>query len=494
MRHRSPGILAAAALLLPLAAARAAAPVGWEHRVVVPTTSRDTELEVEGSLERNVNRLAALGFEVAAIAGGDGALLDELLDRRPYSAGFVDHSGQVFVVMARPAGATAPAREYRLLHARTHIGVGEIVAAHGRDGFRLVRFSHEGSRFHAAFERVEGAAARRDYAVFANRGRKSWMDQVASDPAVSGRLMRVVPMALESALVELGPEASPPAALEWLTEPFHQRSRHQDRLREKAREGFRVQLVRRRASELDLLLVRPAGAEDAAPKPSLEDAPWGGPCGRGAMAGADVLPDGDVACVAEEVAGVSNRGFDLVARPESGVGGRLLGSPDCELRLRAGAADPAWRRIASARMLETEIAARVEPGFRVTRLLAARLEEGEGRLVVFATDDPAARPGAAGGHAASAAPVLGPDRDEPGGGLLATRVAELDAALAAAPGLAGARLWFEIDDRPKRGRVRLLGCVDSPLGKEEAERVAKSLLAASPYAALPLRSEVQVEW
>lgn len=484
--------LAAAVVLLPLLPAVVAAQFRWEHRVVVPTTSRDTELEVEASLERNVNALAALGFELTAIAGGDGALLDELLDRRPYSAGFVDHSGQVFAVMARPVGAPAPPREYRLLHARTHIGVGEIVARHGRDGFRLVRFSHEGSRFHAAFERVADDAARRDYAVFANRGRKSWMDQVAADPAVSGRLTRVVPMALETALVELGPEASPPAALEWLTEPFHQRSRHQERLREKAREGFRVQLVRRRGSELDLLLVRPAGAEGAAPRPSLEDAPWGGPCGRGAMVGADVLPDGDVACVAEEAAGISNRGFDLVARPEPGVGGRLLGTPDCELRLRAGATDPVWRRIASARMLETEIAAEVEPGYRVTRLLAARLESGEGRLVVFATDDPAARPAAGGGAAAT--PALAPERDEPGGGLLATRVAELDAALAAAPGLAGARVWFELDDRPKRGRARLLGCVGSRLQKEEAERVARGLLAASPYAALPLRSEVQVEW
>jgi hypothetical protein len=143
-------------------------------------------------------------------------------------------------------------------------------------------------------------------------------------------------------------------------------------------------------------------------------------------------------------------------------------------------------------MLETEIAAEVEPGYRVTRLLAARLESGEGRLVVFATDDPAARPATGGGAAATAA--LAPERDELGGGLLATRVAELDAAIAAAPGLAGARLWFELDDRPKRGRARLLGCVGSRLQKEEAERVARGLLAASPYAALPLRSEVQVEW
>ncbi|MCZ7652839.1 MAG: hypothetical protein M5U13_17350 [Thermoanaerobaculia bacterium] len=490
-RLRSP---LAAAVLVALLPAPAIAQLRWEHRVVVPTTARDTELEVEGSLERNVNRLAALGFEVTALAGGDGGLLDALLDRRPYSAGLADHTGQVFVVMARPAGGPDPPREYRLLHARTHVGVGEIVAAHGRDGFRLVRFSHEGSHFHAAFERTGDEAARRDYAVLANRGRKSWMAQIAEDPAVASRLTRVVPMALESALVELGPAVAPPAALEWLSEPFHQRSRQQDRLRERAREGFRVQLVRRRGSELDLLLVRPAGTEGPAPRPSLEDAPWGGPCGRGAMAGADVLPDGDVACVVEEEAGVANRGFDLVARAEPELGGRLLvGTPDCALRLRAGGSGPAWARIARARMLEAEIAARVEPGFRVTRLLAARPESGEGRLVVFATDDPALRSSAAVAALSPAAP-LAPEHDEPGGDLRAARAAELDAALAAAPGLAGASLWLEIDDRPKRGRARLAGCVASRAQKEEAERVARSLLAASAYAGFELRSEVRVEW
>jgi hypothetical protein len=47
----------------------------YEHRVVVATTSWDREEDVDGSLERHVNALAARGFEVAALVGGGDAAI-----------------------------------------------------------------------------------------------------------------------------------------------------------------------------------------------------------------------------------------------------------------------------------------------------------------------------------------------------------------------------------------------------------------------------------
>ena len=129
----------------------------YEHRVVVATTSRDRELDVEESLARNVNQFAALGFEVGAIVGGDGRLVDQLLERKPYAAGIVDHGGHVLVIMSRPVGRPPLAREYRFLHARTALGVEKIVAEYGQDGFRLTVTATEGGYFHAVFERGESA-------------------------------------------------------------------------------------------------------------------------------------------------------------------------------------------------------------------------------------------------------------------------------------------------------------------------------------------------
>jgi hypothetical protein len=172
-----------------------------------------------------------------------------------------------------------------LLHTRTALGVEEIVGPLGTQGFVLAATAHDGPVFHAAFVRREDAPPA-DYRVYRNRGRASWMDQLQRDPPTLARLRRVVPMALDAALVEIGTEAAPPGALEWATVAAFRSSSIESTLGTKAAAGFRVQLARLRQNDLDVLLVRPAGP--AGPATTYDDdGPWGGPCSRGTIAGAD---------------------------------------------------------------------------------------------------------------------------------------------------------------------------------------------------------------
>ena len=378
----------------------------YEHRVAVSTTSLDTEREVEASLERNVNLLGQAGYEVTAIVGGQGVVLDQMLERKPYVAGLVDHGGHAFVIMARPAGRDAPPRRYRLLHTRGPVGVGPILDELSESGHRLVASATDGQYFHAAFEQVEeGAPA---YRLFANRGRSSWMAQIQGDAAVLARLSRVVPMGLDHALAELAPEPAAAGALEWFTVGAHLFASSDAKLQARTAEGFRVQVVRVRGNEVDVLLVRPAGA----PRPAsydLEDAPWGMPCARGAIAGADLFTDGDTYCAAERVEpAVSNRGIDLRVRPESLAGGRLLFDvPGCEAEAQLGSGRTAVRRLVLATQLERELDAKTPAGFRVTRAFAGADASRDCRLTVFTTSHPA--PAGARAPAVAANPPLAAD-------------------------------------------------------------------------------------
>ena len=460
----------------------------YEHRVVVSTTARDREQDVEASLERNVNRLAAIGFEIAAFVEGDAALIDELLERKAYVAGSVDHAGQVLVVMTRPVGRTVTPREYRLLHTRTPRGTDTIVAELGRQGYRLAVTGSEGAVFHAAFERTTPAEAI-EYRVFSNRGRTNWMAQVEQDAAVLARLTRVVPMGLDFALVELGQATSSPAGLEWFSVPAHSFASQDARLQARAAQGYHVQLVRVRDTTIDVLLVKPSGMAGAGPAYSLEDGPWGGPCGRGAIAGADVFTDGDVYCVTDTSAStVSNRGIDIVVRADAKR--TLFEVPSCQDRARLGSSRAVEGRLVVARQLERVLNARVQAGYRVTRALAGSDDRGTRRLSVFTTQlpDPPGRVGSAPVGAA-----LRADRDEL---LEASAVAleeEFTEALNRAPSLNDASLWVEVSPAAGARQVRLAGCASTRLDRDEAERVLRAMLVRTAAAEYRVRNDVIVD-
>ena len=484
------GFVVASAALAALA--HGAEPV-YEHRVVVPTTSLDRERDVEDSLARNVNQLAVLGFEVGAIAGGRGPLLDRLLDRKAYVAGTVDHGGQVFVVMHRPAGLPVPVREYRLLHARGPLGVEEIVAAYGRDGFRLTVTAWEGDYFHAAFER-SGGSAPVEYRVFRNAQRKGWDALMLSADGVKQRLRRVVPMTLDSAIVELGELADSPAEFVWESDAPQQRSRLEARLNARAAAGFRVQIARMRGNVLDVAMLKPAGASGPAPALDLDDGPWGGPCGRGTIAGADIWTDGDVYCVAEDPKGpVMNRGFDLVVAPEASMNGQLFfGRHSCVVDARLQSSRPVAARVARAMQLEMELQRRVEPGYRVTRLFAGSKEDGDQRLVLFTSRLPL--PVVSGKPASQARPpLLAVELDGLGQQLLAEREREINASLASELGSARIEAWAEIYDVRANRHVQLLGCAGNRLDRERAETILRGLLVRTPYAGFRIRNEIQIE-
>lgn len=465
----------------------------YEHRVVVATTSLDRERDVEDSLTRNVNQLAALGFEVGAMMGGRGAVLDRLLERKAYVAGQVDHGGQVFVVMHRPVDRPVAAREYRFLHTRGPLGVEEIVAAYGRDGFRLTATAWEGDTFHGAFERAAGQAPV-DYRVFRTARRQGWDAQMLADGDVKQRLRRVVPLTLDSALVELGPPAASPAEFAWESDAPHQRSRLETRLNARAAAGFRVQLARLRGNVLDVALLKPAGSPGPGPALDLDDGPWGAPCGRGSIAGADIRADGDVYCVAEDPKGpVTNRGFDVVVAAEASLGNQpFFGRLGCAVRARLGANRAAARRVARAVQLEEEIGRRLERGYRVTRAFAGVKEDGEQRLVFFTSRLPL--PAATGKPAPRGkAPRLSAEPDGLGQQLLAGREREINEALAAELRDLKLDVWAEIHDVRASQHVLLLGCADSRPDRERAETVLRRLLVRSPYANFRVRNEIIVD-
>jgi hypothetical protein len=475
-----------------MAPAQSADPV-FEHRVVVATTSLDFERDVEESLTRNVNRLAALGYEVGAILGGQGAIIDRLLVRKPYVAGQVDHGGHVFVVMHRPVGRPAPVREYRFLHARGPLGVEEIVAAYGREGFRLTVTAWEGSYFHGAFERQAGGAPL-DYRVLRTARRKGWDDQMLADPELRLRLQRVVPMTLDSALLELGEPVALPAEFAWESDAPNQRSRLEARLNARAAAGFRVQIARMRGNVLDIAMLKPAGASGPAPVLDLDDGPWGGPCGRGTIAGADAWTDGDVYCVAEDPkSAITNRGFDLVVLPEA-AGDRALFNivPGCAMRAQLRSPRGMSVRVARAELLEEEINRLTEPGYRVTRAFAVSKEDGEQRLVFFTSRLPLAT--VTGNPApAGAAPRLSAEVDGIGQQLLAEREREINETLAAQLREHAVDAWAEIYEAPGNRHVLLNGCARTRFDREHAETVLRGLLNRTPYSNFRIRNEVIVE-
>ena len=459
-----------------------------EHRVVVPTTERDNEADVEASLERNVNRLAAVGFSMAAFVGGNAAVTDALLVRRPYVAGQVDHAGQVFAIMTRPMGRSAPPREYRLLHTRTPRGLEPILTDLGQQGYRMTVTAHDGAVFHAAFERVVGGEPV-EYRVFMNRGRTSWMAQVEQDAPVLARLSRVVPIALDAAIVQLVAPSSAPGALEWFSAPANMFASEDDRLQARANEGYRVQLVRVRNSTIDVLLVRPAGPSVVQPTYSLEEGPWGAPCGRGRIVGADVFTDGDVYCVTDASArSVENRGFEIPIRTE---GDRtLFDVPACEDRARLGSSRIVEGRLVAAAQLERALNDKVTPGYRVTRILAGIDGRGDHALSVFTSLLPSADDRAG---SSPPAPLLRADRDELLEASSAALEEELTSALRSAPSLSDAAVWVEVGGAGGSRQVRLAGCASTRLDRDEAERMLRSLLPRTAAAGARLRNDVIVD-
>lgn len=494
MPHRPRLLLAALTALVTLApAAPRAAALRYDHQVVVATTSRDVESDIDASLERQVNALGALGYELTALVGGDGPILDLLLNRRPYVAGLVDHSGLTFAVMARPDGQPAVAREYRIVHVRTGLGMDEVVAPLGPAGFRLVLSAHETDIVHVAFEKVSDTSDVA-YRVFRNRGRRSWMDQALADPDTRARMTRVVPLALDTGLIELGPAQTSPGDMQWLSKPAHLFEALEGPLRDLAKAGYRVQLLRTRLTTLDVLVVKPAGVTSGTADYDLDDGPWGMACGRGTIAGTAVLPDGDVACITDRSTGAAvPGGLDLTLREQSTAGGQILfRGPDCDLRARLASTRTGAPRVTLALQFARELARAVPDGSRVVRAHATRDSRGQLRLVTLTSDAaPDTRQGAP--AATGEPPPLFPELDGLGQDLARQREDALNLALARDARLRGRPLWVELDTRGATPDVRLLGCVPDRLERELAESVARGLLVAQGLAGRRLDNRVIVE-
>ena len=494
MRHAAGPLLCAlaASAALAIAPARAAA-ARYDHQVVVATTSRDFETDIDASLERRVNALGALGYELTALVGGEGPTLDLLLNRRPYVAGLVDHSGLTFAVMARPVGQPAVARVYRIVHVRAGLGMDEVVAPLGAAGFRLVLSAHETDIVHVAFEKT---ADTRDvaYRVFRNRGRRAWMDQALADPDTRARMTRVVPVALDTGLIELGPAQATPGDMQWLSKPAHLFESLEGPLRELAKAGYRVQLLRTRLTTLDVLVVKPAGATSGTADYDLDDGPWGTACGRGTIAGTAVMPDGDIACITDRSTGAAvPGGLDLTLREQSTAGGQILfRGPDCDLRARLASTRPGAPRVTLALQFARELARAVPEGARVVRAHATRDSRGQLRLVTLTSD---AAPDARHGTSAAAGepPPLFPELDGLGQDLARQREEAINEALARDGRFRGMPLWVELDTRGAMPDVRLLGCLPGRLDRDLAESVARGLLGPQGLAGRRLDNRVVVD-
>jgi hypothetical protein len=494
MRHAPAFLLSA----LALAATGAAAPAGaaaprYDHQVVVATTSRDFESDIDASLERQVNALGALGYELTALVGGDGPILDLLLNRRPYVAGLVDHSGLTFAVMARPEGQPAVVHEYRIVHVRTGLGMDEVVAPLGAAGFRLALSAHETDIVHVAFEKT-AEPGDVTYRVFRNRGRRSWMDQALAEADTRARMTRVVPLALDTGLIELGPAQASPGDMQWLSKPAHLFESLEGPLRELAKGGYRVQLLRTRLTTLDVLVVKPAGVTSGTADYDLDDGPWGMACGRGTIAGTAVMPDGDVACITDRSTGAAvPGGLDLTLREQSTAGGQILfRGPDCDLRARLASTRTGAPRVTLALQFARELARAVPDGARVVRAHATRDSRGQLRLVTLTSDAaPDARRGVP--AAAGEPPPLFPELDGLGQDLARQREEAINAALARDARLQDWPLWVELDTRGAMPDVRLLGCVPGRLDRDLAELVTRGLLGAQGLAGRRLDNRVVVD-
>lgn len=484
---------AAAPSAWPRAAAVAADGPRYEHRVVVATTARELGWQVHESLERNVNRLAAVGFEVAAFVGGDGLVLDKLLLRGAPGAPITTPA---IVIMTRPIGVPVQAREYRLWHIGNNstVGFDEYLARLRADGFRLATFAVEGSRFHGAFERTAGSAAPVEYHIYSNKFRNSWVKQLQDDTEALARLTRVVPVQLDMALVELGTAADPPGEVDWAPDAKAHDfgSRLESALNQRASAGFLVNLLRLRNDDVDVLLVKPAGRKGPVPTYDLDEGPWGSRCGRGVIAGADVYKDGDMYCVADTTqASVTNQGLDLTIRAYDSAKGMLLfGPPEtCEMQARLEERRPAARWVGVAATLEHELNAKVAPGFRVTRALAATGTWDQMRVyAVVSTVPPTA--GAGPVVTAAPAPPLRAEHDELLGDQVRQHEDEVNDALRQNPYLKGASIWVEIHDARGNRYVRIAGCTSSRQDREIAENAVRSALARTPYAGYRIRNDV----
>ncbi len=465
----------------------------YEHRVVVATTTEDRENEIDQSLERNVNQLAAHGYAVSAILGGFADIADNLLMRPPNDGNSIDRSGITLVVMHRPVIANAPAREYRLLHLRYWLGVDRIVARLGKEGFRLAAVSWEGGYFHAAFERIAGQEPV-EYRVYRTAKRLGWDKHMMADPAVPLRLQRVVQIFPDFALAELASPKESPAEFVWSSDALHQSTRHEQKLNELAKSGFRVQFVRVRRNELDAALLKPAGGAVPAPAIDLDNGYWGGPCGRGRIAGADAWNDGQVYCIAEDPKGpIMNRGFDLELNPHRDLGGQLFfGRSSCEARARLYSKRPATIRLARALQLESEINRDLPKGYRVAHLFAGRQEGRDQRLVVMGTQAPmeaVAGPPARRGPA----PALRVEVEGLGLQLLANEEVELNERLSRELRSTDIVAWVEINNSTGDQHILLTGCAVSRRERDDAVRTLNRLLTRSAFSRYPIRNEMLVE-
>lgn len=494
MPHLQRLLLAALTALVVFApAAPRATAVRYDHQVVVATTSLDFESDIDASLERQVNALGALGYELTTLVGGDGPILDLLLNRRPYVAGLVDHSGLTFAVMARPEGQPAVVHEYRIVHVRGGLGMDDVVAPLGAAGFRLALSAHETDIVHVAFEKVVDTSDLA-YRVFRNRGRRSWMDQALADPDTRARMTRVLPLALDAGLIELGPAQASPGDMQWLSKPAHLFESLEGPLRELAKTGYRVQLLRTRLTTLDVLVVKPAGVTSGTADYDLDDGPWGMACGRGTIAGTAVMPDGDVACITDRSTGAAvPGGLDLTLREQATVGGQILfRGPDCDLRARLASTRTGAPRVTLALQFARELARAVPEGARVVRAHATRDSRDQLRLVTLtnnaAPDTRRGTPAAAGDP-----PPLFPELDGLGQDLARQREDTINAALARDARLQNWPLWVELDTRGATPDVRLLGCVPLPLDRDLAGLVTRGLLAAQGLAGRRVDNRVVID-
>jgi hypothetical protein len=473
-------------LAVALAPSLTADTIQYEHRVVVPTTARVYDSEISASLEKNVNALAAHGYELTTIVGGDAVVLDAILKRRPYSTLGADDAAIALAVMARPVGRPSIARQYRLLHVREIESVAQAVAPLGAEGYRLKFTEIDGAVVHVVFERA-GEAPPVEYREFRNKGRTSWMEQLLGDADVRARMMRVAPVALGAGIVELGPRQATPGDVSWLSKPTHAFEQLEGRITEMAKAGHSVQMVRRRGpNDLDVLMVKPAGVTSAGIDVDLDDGPWGSACGRGVIAGAAVGPDGDVYCAADRsrASAVSNRGLDLTVRPMPSEGGAVLfRGPTCDLQARLRSSRPAARRVAFAVQFEQEIARAIESGYRVVRALAAVDHNQQARIVTFTSNAAGDVPKGTAANPAPAPPLVA-ELDLVGSDLMRQREAAVNAALVTRrPG--DHDLWVELTGRPFAS-ASVLGCVTSRLERDAAVSAARGALSDEGLAGIRL--------
>lgn len=454
----------------------------YEHRVVVATTSWDRYNEIHESLERNVNALAAQGFAVGAVVGGNAGMMDRLLERQAVEAGTTGHGAHAFVVMHRPETGDLVKREYRLLQTQVWVGVDKQVKQWGEEGFRLKTASWVGPYFHGVFERVEGQE-KVEYRVYRTARRKGWDQQIMADPEARKRLRRVVAMFLDTALAELGPAQESEAEFVWEIDGLNERSRHEPKLQARGAAGFRVQMVRVRRSELDVALLKPAGKAEPV-KVELEDGPWGAPCGRGRIAGVDMALDGEAYCVAENVRSeVVNVGVDMELRE-----GATFGRQFCETRARMMSPRAAGRRLARARQMEEELNRDVKPGYRVQYALAGVQEGRSERLVFFATNEREALPGGEKVRRREAV-RLRVELDELGDQLRDRREKAINEGLEAE----GVTAWVELNPSGGRREALLLGCVETRLEQREVESLLWRLLVGEGLADYRVRNELLQE-